>query len=191
MSEPPAGLKAALRRQALLRRDALSPAERERASMTIVERLAALATERGVRAIGATSPIRSEADVLPLLAVAAKRGANTGLPSMEGDRLTFREWRPGDDRTIGAFGVAEPVANAPPFTPDLVVLPLAAFDRRGGRLGYGKGHFDRALGALIDSGERPLLVGAAFAVQEVPEIPVEPHDVALDVVVTERETILI
>jgi len=71
------------------------------------------------------------------------------------------------------------------IAPQLIVLPLVAFDRRGNRLGYGKGHFDRALAALIAAGSRPLLAGAGFAVQEVAAIPVEPHDIALDLVVTE------
>ena len=191
MSESPAGLKASLRREALSRRDAMSAAERSSASTDIVARLAELMIERGVGAVAVTSPIRSEADILPLLGIAAERGLLTALPAMDGDRLSFRRWRPGDPLTVGAFGVAEPLGDAVAMTPDFVVLPLAAFDRTGNRLGYGKGHFDRALGAVIDAGSRPLLVGACFAVQEVPATPAEPHDVALDAVVTEGETILI
>jgi 5-formyltetrahydrofolate cyclo-ligase len=191
MSESPAGLKASLRREALSRRDAMPAAERASASTGIVERLAELLIERAVGAVAVTSPIRSEADILPLLGVAAGRGVETGLPAMEGDWLSFRRWRPGDRLAIGAFGVSQPEPDAAVLTPDFIVLPLAAFDRKGNRLGYGKGHFDRALGALIAADARPLLVGAGFAVQEVAAIPAEPHDISLDAVVTERETILI
>jgi 5-formyltetrahydrofolate cyclo-ligase len=189
MDESAVGVKAELRRDALARRDALLPKEREAASRKIVARLMALLEERGAGPVAATAPIRSEADVLPLLAFAAARGLDTALPHVAGGVLTFRRWQPGDPLTAGAFGVPQPVASAAAIAPELIVLPLVAFDRRGDRLGYGKGHFDRALGLLLGAGSRPLLVGAGFAVQEVAAIPTEPHDVALDVVVTERETL--
>jgi 5-formyltetrahydrofolate cyclo-ligase len=189
MDESPAGAKAELRRDALARRDSLPPAERQAASRKIVDHLAALLEERRARSIAATAPIRSEADVLPLLTLAAARGLDTALPLVAGDELSFRRWRPGDRLAAGAFGVPQPDAGAAAVVPEMIVLPLAAFDRHGHRLGYGKGHFDRALATLLTAGSRPLLVGAGFAVQEVASIPVEAHDVALDVVVTERETL--
>jgi 5-formyltetrahydrofolate cyclo-ligase len=191
MDESAAGAKAELRRVALSRRDALPPAERKTASRTIVERLTTLLEERRAGSVAVTAPIRSEADVLPLVTFAAARGLDTALPLAAGDELTFRRWRPGDRLAAGAFGVPQPDPAAAVIVPDLIVLPLAAFDRRGRRLGYGKGHFDRALGLLLGAGSRPLLVGAGFAVQEVAAIPVEPHDIALDVVVTERETLML
>jgi 5-formyltetrahydrofolate cyclo-ligase len=189
MDESPAGAKAELRRDALARRDALPPAERQAASRKIVDHLAVLLEERRARSIAATAPIRSEADMLPLLTLAAARGLDTALPLVAGDELSFRRWRPGDPLAAGAFGVPQPDAGAAAVVPEMIVLPLAAFDRHGHRLGYGKGHFDRALATLLAAGSRPLLVGAGFAVQEVASIPVEAHDVALDVVVTERETL--
>ena len=189
MDASPAGVKAELRRDALARRDALPWAEREDASRKIVERLTALLEGRRARSVAATAPIRSEADVLPLLTLAAERGLDTALPHVAGDDLTFRRWRPSDPLAAGAFGVAQPGPDAAAIVPDMIVLPLAAYDRNGHRVGYGKGHFDRALAALLAAGSRPLLVGAGFAVQEVASIPVEAHDVALDVVVTERETL--
>jgi 5-formyltetrahydrofolate cyclo-ligase len=189
MDESPAGAKAELRRDALARREALPPEERQAASRKIVDHLAILLEKRRARSIAATVPIRSEADVLPLLTLAAARGLDTALPLVAGDELSFRRWRPGDPLAAGAFGVPQPDAGAAAVVPEMIVLPLAAFDRHGHRLGYGKGHFDRALATLLAAGSRPLLVGAGFAVQEVASIPVEAHDVALDVVVTERETL--
>ena len=186
MNDTAAGSKDELRRKALARRDALDPAERALSSRLIVERLAALLADRIVRSVAVTSPIRSEADVMPLIATAADSGLDTALPSVDGGELVFRKWRPSEPLIPGALGVLEPLRNAATITPDMIVLPLAAFDRAGNRLGYGRGHFDRALAALVAPGARPLVVGAGFAVQEVSAIPIEPHDIALDLVVTEK-----
>jgi 5-formyltetrahydrofolate cyclo-ligase len=102
--------------------------------------------------------------------------------------LSWRLWRPGDVLIKGGFGVREPGPDAPECFPVALLVPLAAFDRRGHRLGYGKGHFDRAIAAL--SQKHPVLtVGLAYAAQEVDDVPAEPHDRGLDLVVTERETI--
>jgi 5-formyltetrahydrofolate cyclo-ligase len=81
-----------------------------------------------------------------------------------------------------------PPPGAPIAEPDLILVPLVAFDRRGHRLGYGRGYYDRAIAAARANGRRVPLVGLAFAVQEVELIPAEPHDVRLDWVVTERDT---
>jgi 5-formyltetrahydrofolate cyclo-ligase len=189
MDQSTAGRKAELRRLALARRDAMAASDREAASGRIVERLAELIGGRRPGSVSATVPIRSEADVLPLLNIAAERGIETVLPSMVDHELAFRQWQPGDPLVEGAFGVPEPTSESPMMVPDIVVMPLAAFDRRGNRLGYGKGHFDRTLAGLLAGGARPLLVGAAFAVQEVEPIPAEAHDIALDIIVTEDEII--
>ena len=87
------------------------------------------------------------------------------------------------------FGTYGPPETAPEVVPDLMIVPLAAFDRRLNRIGYGKGHFDRAVAALVDAGRPPVLLGLAFAAQEVEKISAEPHDIALDFLVTERELI--
>ena len=86
------------------------------------------------------------------------------------------------------MGVPEPAAEAGVVVPALIFVPLTAFDRRGFRIGYGGGYYDRTLGALKKTG-RPVAVGLAFAVQEVARVPDQPHDIRLDRIVTERETI--
>ena len=101
--------------------------------------------------------------------------------------LTFRAWTPGETLARGSFGVHEPTEGEI-VTPDLILVPLLAFDRRGHRLGYGQGHFDRTLEALRNKG-KVAAVGLAFAGQELPEIPTEPHDQALDAILTEKEYI--
>ena len=83
-----------------------------------------------------------------------------------------------------------PTADAPEIVPDLILVPLLGFDRTGARLGYGKGHYDRTLAGFAEKGITPMLVGVAFSVQEVARIPREPHDVRLDCIVTEKETLM-
>jgi 5-formyltetrahydrofolate cyclo-ligase len=117
-----------------------------------------------------------------------RRGQDVALSQILHPHLSWRLWRPGDVLVKGGFGVREPGPDAPECFPHALLVPLAAFDRRGHRLGYGKGHFDRAIGAL--SNEHPVLtVGLAYAAQEVYEVPAEDHDRGLDIIVTERETI--
>lgn len=183
--------KAALRSAALDRRDALGADVRAALSERIVAAIAKLAASRAPKYVAAYAPMRSEVEVLPLLDLMIAEGAAACLPAVDGDGLVFRIWTPGTDLVPGPFSTAEPPSDATPVNPDLIVLPLAAFDRAGHRLGYGRGFYDRALARLHAEGRRPWLVGAAFAVQEVDDIPAEPHDVPLDAVVTETEAILV
>ena len=88
----------------------------------------------------------------------------------------------------GWRNACEPGPDAPEVFPKALLVPLVAFDRRGGRIGYGKGHFDRAIAALEE--QHPVLtIGLAYAVQEIDEVPVEPHDRPLDIIITETELI--
>ena len=102
--------------------------------------------------------------------------------------LVFRLWRPGERLVTDAFGVPSPPPGAPEALPNLVITPLLAFDRRGGRLGQGGGHYDRTLAALRR--QRPVFVlGVAFSAQEVDLVPTEAHDARLNAIVTETEYI--
>jgi 5-formyltetrahydrofolate cyclo-ligase len=135
-------------------------------------------------------PIRGELDPRPLAAKLRDAGAITALPRVTADNepMAFRAWLPDDPLHKGFGGILEPAETAPEVAPDILIVPLAAFDRRGFRIGYGKGHFDRTLGPMA-RGKRPVLVGYAFSLQEVDEVPRELHDVPLDAVVTETEII--
>lgn len=189
MTSPPlADLKETLRRQALLRRDGLDEDFREQASRRICERALEIPELRHANVVGSYWPIRSEVDPRPLMEGLVARGQEVALSQVLHPHLSFRLWQPGDPLIKGGFGVLEPGPDAPEVFPAALLVPLAAFDRRGGRIGYGKGHFDRAIAALEK--QHPILtIGLAWAVQEIEQVPLEPHDRLLDIVITETELI--
>ena len=96
---------------------------------------------------------------------------------------------PGDRLAVGPLGIAEPLRDAPELEPDVIVLPLIAFDRRGHRIGYGAGNYDRALGALRQR-KQVRVIGVAYAIQEERMIPNEPHDEPVDLILTDRNVLL-
>lgn len=137
-------------------------------------------------------PFRDELDPRPLLTLLEERGFVLGAPSIvERDRpLVFRRWDVYAGLVPGrfGFGIPEPSADAPVVEPDLLLVPMLAFDRRGHRLGYGRGYYDRTLAAL--RARRPIVaVGLAFAAQEVLSLPISVGDQRLDWIVTEAALI--
>jgi 5-formyltetrahydrofolate cyclo-ligase len=147
----------------------------------------AVARNRRATIVSVFLPIRDEPDTGPLLEALSAAGFATALPATppRGQPLRFRAWRPGDALAAGRFGTCEPAPDVPDLDPDLLFVPLAAFDARGGRLGYGAGYYDGALRRL--RALKPILaVGVAFAAQEVAAVPAEPHDEPLDALLTER-----
>lgn len=137
-------------------------------------------------------PMRGEIDVRPLLGALAERGQVTALPVVEGAGrpLTFRRWKPGDALDEGPYGTRHPAAEADAVRPHCLLVPLLAFDRRGYRLGYGGGFYDRTLEQM--RAQAPVVaIGIAYAGQEVEHVPFDAHDQRLDWVVTEREVIRI
>jgi 5-formyltetrahydrofolate cyclo-ligase len=182
--------KQALRAAALSRRDGLSPQARAAQSAAIAARCAPIAAAARPRCLAGYLPIRSEVDPRPILAAAREAAITIVLPAIaDAVTIVFRTWRQGASLVPAGFGTIAPEATAPVGLPDLILLPLVGFDRSGIRLGYGRGFYDRAIAGLHAVGRRPALVGLAFSVQEVPRIPHEPHDVRLDWVVTESETL--
>jgi 5-formyltetrahydrofolate cyclo-ligase len=128
----------------------------------------------------------AELDPAPLMAALAEAGVSLALPTaLSRDApLTFRAWIPGAALTPDAFGIPAPLADQPQVAPTALIVPLLAFDRRGGRLGQGAGVYDRAIAAL-GAEHRPFLLGLAYAGQEVEDLPLEPHDQRLDAILTE------
>jgi 5-formyltetrahydrofolate cyclo-ligase len=174
---------------ALARRDALAPAHRADAAQALAARAFPLAPVAGIEIAGYW-PIRSELDPRPLMRRLAAGGARLSLPVViaRDAPLAFRRWREGDALSQGAFGIGQPPPHEPEVAPDVLLVPLAAFDRRGHRIGYGAGHYDRTLAAM--RGARAVVaVGLAFAAQEVADVAADAHDVALDLVLTENETL--
>ncbi|HEX2554164.1 MAG TPA: 5-formyltetrahydrofolate cyclo-ligase [Microvirga sp.] len=186
--ETPALLKDRLRAEAFGRRDALDKEWRRGAARRIAAQVLALVELRDLQPVGGYWPIRSEVDPRPILRGLVKRGQIAALSQILHPHLSWREWRPGDVLIKGGFGVREPGPDAPECFPRALLVPLAAFDRRCHRVGYGKGHFDRSIANL--SRHHPVLtVGLAYAIQEIERVPTEAHDQCLDFVVTETETI--
>lgn len=132
-------------------------------------------------------PLGAEIDTRPLLAALAALGVVTGLPRMVGKQrpLTFRRWSAGEPLERGGFGVMQPSLDAPEVIPEVMLVPLLAFDRRGLRLGYGGGFYDRTIAELTARGASPFKAGYAFACQEVDEVPAGERDQPLDCVITE------
>jgi 5-formyltetrahydrofolate cyclo-ligase len=105
-----------------------------------------------------------------------------------GRPLVFHRWSPGAEMVDGTFGARVP-AKAEPMVPEVLIVPLVAFDRHGGRLGYGGGFYDRTL-QLLRGNRRTYAIGMAYAAQESDALPLEPTDQPLDAVVTEAETLV-
>jgi 5-formyltetrahydrofolate cyclo-ligase len=187
-SPPPPALKERLRGEVFARRDGLDKEFRHEAALRIADRALALPQLEDVTPVGGYWPIRSEVDPRSLMEALIARGQDVALSQILHPHLSWRLWRPGDVLIKGGFGVREPGPDAPEVFPKALLVPLVAFDRRGGRIGYGKGHFDRAIAAL--EAQHPVLtIGLAYAVQEIDEVPVESHDRLLDVIITEAELI--
>ena len=131
-------------------------------------------------------PIRSEADIRPLMARLRERGARLCVPViLDRSTIVFRELVPGAALVATGFGTSGPGPDAAVLDPDIMLVPLSAFDSIGHRIGYGAGHYDRAIARLHQKGLNPHLIGIAFDCQEVPSVPAEPHDVRLDAILTE------
>ena len=178
--------KADLRTAALAARDALSEEARAAAAQALAKRGLPLQLAPGAVVAG-YSPIRGELDPAPLMQMLAAQGARLALPviTARGKALIFRAWNPRDRLLPGALGILEPSPAAAEVVPHIVLVPLAAFDRNGHRIGYGAGHYDRTLAHLHRSRGFTAAIGVAFAAQEVEAIPALQHDVPLDFVLTE------
>ena len=192
MTSAPADSKAGLRKERLARRRGLPAEARSRLTERLASEGVRLACLRNASIVSAFHPIGEEPDTLALLARLADAGFATALPAVVGraTHLEFRSWRPGDPVLIGRMGIAEPLQSAPAVEPDLLFVPLACFDRRGHRIGYGAGYYDRSLERLRAMKDI-FAVGVAYGVCEVGAVPYEAHDQPLDVVLTERETIVV
>lgn len=178
-----ADAKQAMRQRALVLREAWDPAAAGKALTQHV--LRAQPPPPGAVVAGFW-PFGQEIDIRPLLLALHERGHAIVLPvtPKRGNPLSFRRWHPGDVLQPERFGTFRPVGEAA-AVPDFLLVPLLAFDRRGHRLGYGAGFYDRTLAALPGR----YALGVAYAAQEVPEVPAGPSDVPLDAVATDRGVI--
>jgi 5-formyltetrahydrofolate cyclo-ligase len=184
-----AGLKIELRKVALARRDALGADVRAAAAQAIAARPFPMPVPQGAIVSG-FMPLKSEINPLPLMRTLADAGAKLALPVVagKGKPLTMRAFTFGDVLASGVWGIREPKPEAPEVFPDILLVPLLAFDRSGQRIGYGAGYYDMTITALR-ARKSVAAVGIAFAAQEVAQVPSTPRDARLDLVLTEHEII--
>jgi 5-formyltetrahydrofolate cyclo-ligase len=180
--------KSELRQQALTKRASFAPdvarAAAQAAAHHAVEVVKALPA---IQAVALYSPVRGELDCGPLARELRMMDKRVVLPVVSSTtrHIIFREWPPGASLQAGYGGILQPDASARELLPDVVFVPLAAFDARGFRIGYGKGFYDRTL-PVLRVNRHVHAFGFAFAAQQVSNVPDELHDVRLDGVVTEN-----
>jgi 5-formyltetrahydrofolate cyclo-ligase len=181
--------KTELRRQAIARRDALPAGERAQAAETIATRAFPVAVAPGAIVAG-FMPMKSEINPLPLMRKLAAAGARLALPVVagQGKPLIMRAWAFGEPLIAGVWGIREPAPLAPAVAPDILIVPILAFDRAGQRIGYGAGYYDLTIAALR-ARQAVVAIGVAFAAQEIAAVPATSRDAPLDLVLTEREVI--
>ena len=133
-------------------------------------------------------PLKSEINPLPLMKRLAEAGATLALPVVlgRGKPLVMRAWKWGEPLAEGVWGLRQPRPEASEVEPDILLVPLLAFDRTGHRIGYGAGYYDMTI-ARLRARKTVTAVGIAFAAQEVAVVPATPRDEKLDLVLTERE----
>ncbi|MGV8939005.1 MAG: 5-formyltetrahydrofolate cyclo-ligase [Allorhizobium sp.] len=178
--------KALIRMERLALRDQISAETRIEHSLAMAEIGDANIVFDPGEMISGFLPIRSEADLRPLMARLKARGARLCLPViLDRQTIAFRAFETGALLVDTGFGTRGPGPEAAVVDPDILLVPLSAFDATGHRIGYGAGHYDRAIARLRQKGRVPRLIGIAFDCQEVAHVPFEPHDVPLDAVLSE------
>ena len=178
-----------LRAAALARRDALPGPERQAGAEAIASRAFPVSISPG-QIVSGFMPMKTELNPMPLMRKLAAAGAQLALPVIDrrGTPLIMRAFKFGDALKGGQWGIREPLPDAPQVNPDILIVPMAAFDRAGHRIGYGAGYYDMTIRALRAK-KKVVAVGVAFAVQEIPLVPATERDERLDFLMTERETI--
>lgn len=186
---PAEEIKAQMRREALARRDRIPAAERQAAAEALAARPFPVPVTPGL-VVSGYSPLKSEMNPLPLMRRLAAEGARLALPVVvgRGKPLVMRAFALGQKLASGVWGIREPTEDAPEVWPDVLLVPLLAFDRSGHRIGYGAGYYDLTINRLRQT-KRIIAVGVAYAAQEMPAVPHTDRDARLDLVLTERETI--
>ncbi len=183
--------KVDIRREMTAKRSAFSAEDAAQACGYLCEKLAAVSLPES-SIIAAYSAVRGEVDLNQYVDACRVRNNPVCLPIVTESELImhFKEWLPFVPLEKGAFGVLEPLGGEL-VVPNVILVPLVAFDRRGFRLGYGKGYYDATIASLKQNNPALLTIGIAYSFQEVDTLPDEPHDERLDMVVTEQEVIQI
>lgn len=175
--------RAALRREKLAARLALDPSTHAALSAGLEQHLATLLLPLAPQTLAFCAPVRGEFDARPLVSRLIGRGWHAAMPVVTAvdAPMSFHAWTPSAEMSADRYGIPIPQDGAE-LIPDIVLLPLLAFDAQGFRLGYGGGYFDRTLATMVP---RPLAIGVGFELGQVPDIRPQAHDIGLDAVVTE------
>ena len=188
MRDPFKEAKAALRKQAASFRLVAHAALANVAPLALIGHAIPGKPELARNIISGFFPHNTEIDTRPLLGHLAGEGWTTCLPIViaQGKPLVFRRWLPGEPTVKGVWDIPRPPDTSPLLEPDVLLVPLMAFDRRGYRLGYGGGFYDRTL-ALLRNKKPVVAIGVAYAAQEVDRVPHGDHDQPMDFIMTEKE----
>ena len=180
-------VKKVARTAAASARNAAHDASKDSAPLVLAVRGLPVAFQNQV--VSGFHPYLSEISTLPLLAKLVGEGWITALPVVVGKELPllFRRWAPGDAMVSGLWDIQIPADTAPQVEPNVLLVPMLAFDRKGYRLGYGGGFYDRTL-AKLRAVKLVTAIGVAYAGQEIEAVPHDAHDQPLDWIMTERET---
>lgn len=183
----PKAEKARLRRLARAARRRIPAARRRAAAIAVADHAPDIARLARRGTVSCFSTFGDELDTAPLIAALDRLGCRLALPVVvaPGRPLEFRRWKPGDPTEAGAYGIRQPLSSAPVEEPRVFLVPLLAFDRRGYRVGYGGGFYDRTL-AAARADRRIATIGLCHAIQEVARVPVGRYDQPLDYALTER-----
>lgn len=179
--------KEELRVAAKAKRSTIAPTAAAAAALAVRDRVLEAGLVAARTTVSGFWPIGDEFDPRPLMEALAAQGHALCLPVVvgRGRALAFRAWAPGAPLERAGFGLSVPCWDAPPAIPRFLVVPLLAFDRRGYRVGYGAGYYDRTISELKAHVPRLFALGVGFALQEVPEVPALAHDQRLDAIATE------
>ena len=190
--------KKSLRADYMDRRGRIIPDDAKAAGLEVARHLVSI-IPASAAVIAGYRAVRGELDVAEAMAQFSERGHALCLPVIQESEirnqksekkvLLFRRWRLGDSLQMGKYGIEIPPESEPELVPDIVLVPLVAFDARGHRLGYGAGFFDRTIQHLRRAKPGVKIIGIAFAAQQADYIPDGPDDERLDMVVTEKEII--
>ncbi|MDE2445737.1 MAG: 5-formyltetrahydrofolate cyclo-ligase [Alphaproteobacteria bacterium] len=163
---------------------------KDEAALALMAHHFPVSPKAGTSVVSGFHPYQSEIDTRPLLGKLAGEGWTTALPIVvkPSTPLIFRRWLPGEPLISGVWGIKRPPDDAPEVAPDVLLIPLLAFDRKGYRLGYGGGFYDRTLEKLR-AHKAVIAIGVAYSVQEVDAVPHDHYDQFLNYVMTEKELI--
>lgn len=183
-------LKTHIRKTALSSRDNLTDVERVKFSKQIESFFFDLDIAPNV-ITSAFLPIKTEVDLNSLILKLWSQQRSVCLPfMMDKENIEFRKYDENTELVDNGFGTLAPSKASEVVDPDVMLIPLSAYDETGGRIGYGAGFYDRAIAKLLGNDKTPLLIGVAFACQQVDVVPCEDHDIPLDMILTENGLII-